>query len=188
MIAEESLQRASVTVNALAQAVRHGSTRLASVPGLIKQVIEEDLWHERQLPRSSIIEHYASFAAFIADGLGTTLPQLQDLCRRDRGALDAIDQVTQNPHGVNVNMDVDNVHIPKPDGNSSAATLRRLRKARPDIHKRVLAGELSPNAGAIEAGFRQRKHQIDHDPIKAAKQLRRYFTETELHELSKALE
>jgi len=188
MIAEESLQRASVTVNALAQAVRHGSTRLASVPGLIKQVIEEDLWHERQLPRSSIIEHYASFAAFIADGLGTTLPQLQDLCRRDRGALDAIDQVTQNPPSIHRGAFNNVKGTDAPVGNSSAYALRKLRKDRPDIHKRVLAGELSPNAGAIEAGFRQRKHQIDHDPIKAAKQLRRYFTETELHELRKALE
>ena len=34
--------------------------------------------------------------------------------------------------------------------------LRRLRKDRPDIHARVLAGELSPHAGMIEAGFRKK--------------------------------
>ena len=44
----------------------------------------------------------------------------------------------------------------RPSGNSRAAFLRRLRKDRPDIHARVLAGELSPHAGMIEAGFRKK--------------------------------
>lgn len=32
----------------------------------------------------------------------------------------------------------------------------RLRKDRPDIHARVLAGEISPHAAMVEAGFRKR--------------------------------
>jgi hypothetical protein len=44
----------------------------------------------------------------------------------------------------------------RPSGNSRAAALRRLRKTRPDIHARVLAGELTPHAGMVEAGFRKR--------------------------------
>jgi hypothetical protein len=49
------------------------------------------------------------------------------------------------------------VHISeRPSGNSRAAFLRRLRTHRPDIHKRVLAGELSPHAGMVEAGFRKK--------------------------------
>jgi hypothetical protein len=43
--------------------------------------------------------------------------------------------------------------------NTSAAFLRRLRRGRPDIHARVLAGELSPHAGMIEAGFRKKPMQ-----------------------------
>jgi hypothetical protein len=51
-----------------------------------------------------------------------------------------------------------NVHASeRPSGNSRAAFLRRLRKNRPDIHARILAGELSPYAGMIEAGFRKRQ-------------------------------
>jgi hypothetical protein len=42
-----------------------------------------------------------------------------------------------------------------PSGNSAEAFLRRLRKDRPDIHARVLAGDLTANAGMIEAGFRK---------------------------------
>jgi len=49
-----------------------------------------------------------------------------------------------------------NVHASeRPSGNSRAAFLRRLRKDRPDIHARVLNGELTPHAGMIEAGFRK---------------------------------
>ena len=52
-----------------------------------------------------------------------------------------------------------NVHI-RPSGNSRAAFLRRLRKDRPDIHTRVLAGELSPFGGMVEAGFRRVMRQV----------------------------
>lgn len=42
-------------------------------------------------------------------------------------------------------------------GNARTYALRRLRESRPDLHARVLAGELSPHAGMIAAGFRQRE-------------------------------
>jgi hypothetical protein len=43
----------------------------------------------------------------------------------------------------------------RPAGNSRAYALRRLREQRPDIHARVLGGELSPHAAMVEAGFRR---------------------------------
>jgi hypothetical protein len=53
----------------------------------------------------------------------------------------------------------------RPSGNSRKAALRRLRKDRPDIHARVLAGELTPHAGMIEVGAPYRaqlRTQADH--------------------------
>jgi hypothetical protein len=41
-------------------------------------------------------------------------------------------------------------------GTSAAAAMRRLRKDRPDIHARALAGGLSAHAGMIEAGVGER--------------------------------
>jgi hypothetical protein len=41
-------------------------------------------------------------------------------------------------------------------GTDPAYALARLRRDRPDIHARVLLGELSPHAGMIEAGFRKK--------------------------------
>jgi len=57
------------------------------------------------------------------------------------------DLVDDKNNGVN--------EVERPTGNSTAAALRRLRKDRPDIHARVLAGELTANAGMNEAGFRK---------------------------------
>lgn len=48
------------------------------------------------------------------------------------------------------------VNSDRPDGNTASYALRRLRKDRPDIHARVLAGELTPHGGMVEAGFRKR--------------------------------
>jgi hypothetical protein len=43
----------------------------------------------------------------------------------------------------------------RPWGNSESYAHRKLRKDRPDLHARVLAGELAAHAGMVEAGFRK---------------------------------
>jgi hypothetical protein len=77
--------------------------------------------------------------------------------------IDAKDQEAKKrqPHGGDrrkVYNKRNDVHL-VPRGNTAAAALRRLRKDRPDIHGRVLAGELSPHAGMVEAGFRRPAHR-----------------------------
>ena len=52
-------------------------------------------------------------------------------------------------------------HAPQPKGTSRTYALRRLRATRPDIHTRVLAGELSPHKGMLEAGFRHQPTPLD---------------------------
>ena len=39
--------------------------------------------------------------------------------------------------------------------------LKRLKRDRPDLLKRVVSGELSANAAAVEAGFRKRPSALD---------------------------
>lgn len=51
-------------------------------------------------------------------------------------------------------------------GNDRSYAHARLRRDRPDLHARVLSGELSPHAAMIEAGFRkkrpsQKKSRVD---------------------------
>jgi hypothetical protein len=75
-----------------------------------------------------------------------------------RKVLDA-DRRNRRPPGrpKNVYNESADVHNYRPAGNSAAAALRRLERARPDILDRVLAGELSAHAGMIQAGFRGRQ-------------------------------
>lgn len=47
-------------------------------------------------------------------------------------------------------------NIPVDHGNSKAYTVSRLKRDRPDLFEKVVAGELSANKAAIEAGFRRK--------------------------------
>ncbi len=74
-----------------------------------------------------------------------------------RAALDALDRATVGRHGSNQytkrkpTEQYDNVTLPKPDtGNSNTYALRKLRKARPDLHERVLGGKISPHDPTIK--------------------------------------
>ena len=50
-------------------------------------------------------------------------------------------------------MDVEHTSI---QGTSKAYTVSRLKRDRPDLFEKVVAGELSANRAAIEAGFRRK--------------------------------
>jgi site-specific DNA-cytosine methylase len=81
---------------------------------------------------------------------------LEAMSRRERyQGLDSFDRASQRP--AHRPAKSENVHSSgRPSGNSIAAFLRRLRTARPDLHARVLAGEISAFGGMVEAGWRTR--------------------------------
>ncbi len=90
-------------------------------------------------------------------GLGYSTKDLDRIVaeRKTAAAIDAADRAAQRPAGRPKIFD--NVQDKKaPTGNAIAATLRRLRKDRPDLLAKVIAGEMSANAAAIEAGFRSK--------------------------------
>jgi hypothetical protein len=59
-----------------------------------------------------------------------------------------------NPHGTNQHGGHGNT-TSSTVGTTATNTLRRLKRDRPDLAERVVAGEISANAAAIEAGFRK---------------------------------
>lgn len=72
-------------------------------------------------------------------------------------------------------------------GTSETYTIRRLRRDRPDLADKVIAGELSANAAAKQAGFRRKMLQIPADVDDAASALRRHFTADERAQLAELL-
>lgn len=184
------------TVAALESAIRYGGSGLADVPDLVIKVIDGELWREFKSPRGQ--EKHPSFEAFVKapnpGGLGATVELLQDLCRRRKDVLDKIDSATQRKHGgdhksEDYRIKIDNIQLDKaPSGTSESAALRRLRKDRPDLHARVLDGELSANAAAVEAGFRKRTITVrTDDPAKIAATLRRNLEPWTLYNVLKLL-
>jgi hypothetical protein len=59
-----------------------------------------------------------------------------------------------NQHGRGVG---NHENVTKSSLNDASYAMARLRRDRPDLHARVLAGELSAHAGMVEAGFRKRR-------------------------------
>ena len=70
---------------------------------------------------------------------------------------------------------------------SRQAAIRRLSKDRPDLHARVLSGELKPHRAMVEAGFRDKLITVPEDPAKAAKRLKIHFQGDRLAALIKEL-
>jgi hypothetical protein len=68
-------------------------------------------------------------------------------------------------------------------GNDPAYALARLRKDRPDIHARVLAGELTAHAGMIEAGFRKKRPSRKLTLLQKIRRMISKLSESELEEL-----
>lgn len=176
-------------VQSLKQAVSGGEHGLLYVPALIKRVIREDCWRERCLEVTGEVVEFERFEQFVEmrtpEGLGADMATIKRLCRDDAEALDLIDQAVQSPVGRPETLYIiqDSKQEIAPTGTSAEAALRRLRKDAPELHRRVIGGELSPHAAMVEAGFRKRTIQIPSEPTKAAAALRRHFTPDELASL-----
>lgn len=117
---------------------------LEHISQLIVRVVDDEMWRERQLAETGQTVTFDSFEDFVTapplEGLGTTIESLKKLCKGDNRALDAIDRALAHSRG-----------------SSTLDEFRSLRENNPEIHKRVLAGEITLNAGMLEAGLRERR-------------------------------
>jgi hypothetical protein len=186
-------------VSSLQHSLAEGAHGIDCVPKLIVRVIAENLWREFYCePMQSEVRH-ESFERYVTDnlptGLGTTIRFLKNLCRDDAEALEAIDRATQREPGAGKNQHAnqdclfDNVQEAEaPTGNSRDAAIRRLRKDRPDLLEKVVAGQLSAHAAAVEAGHRKKPTHAEscvksfHKAEDRMNTLRQIIDTIELHE------
>jgi hypothetical protein len=187
----DKLREADTVVSCLGQAMIDGESGLKNVPGLLLRVINEDLWQERIIAQTGQPVRFKSFIDFVAtkplEGLGADLSTLERLCSNNPAALEALDKATTGRKGERNDL-VDNInYVDSPDGTSTAYALRKLRTDAPTLHARVLAGEISPHAAMVEAGYRRKMIQIPSDVEGAARTLSRKFTSEELRRLVELL-
>lgn len=179
-------------VSSLRSALIRGEAGLANVPGLLKRIIKEDMWQERVVSQTGELVHFNSFREFVEtkplEGLGASIDLIKRICGDDLETLDLIDKATALPHGTNrftnPKVDNDNIIIYEPEkaeqGTSKEYALRTLREKRPDLHEKVIAGEKSPHAAMVEAGFRKKSLTVPLDPEPAARTILKNFTREQL--------
>ena len=169
-------------VRSLAAMMKQGEAGLSHVPKLVTQIIKTDAWRERvtALGHPAAFAHFEQFVTTAPlAGLGVSMGFLRDMCRIDAVALDALDQVMQGRQGQRTDLGNNVPEVEgRPEGNTRAKALRRLRAHRPDLHARVLAGELSAHRAMVDAGFRREKtvlDQLQHFWDKATPEVRAAF-------------
>jgi hypothetical protein len=183
------------TVEALRSAISDGSAGLNDVPGILIKVITEGMWKRRLVQQTSQEVRFRRFIEFVEaqppEGLGTNIKMLRRLCADEAEALDLIDRVAQTSHGGDRRSDnfkFDNVKLDLSEtGNSRAYALRRLRKDRPDLHARILLGEISPHQAMKEAGFRRKTLSVPYNPVEAARVIAKRFSKRELRRFASTL-
>lgn len=182
---------ADLVVQSVKRCLRQGVHGLETLPDLLRRVIKEDLWRERRLEKSGDVVRFETFREFVEtsppEGLGSKVATLEAVCRNDTEVLDLIDRASRQSPGRSKAPTVYNVHSSRPSGNARTAALRRLRSGRPDLHKKVLAGKMSPYAAMREAGFRQRTMTVPADIPDLAKTLKKRLNKSQVERLVAAL-
>lgn len=161
-------------VSTAIQCFHRADGSLSNFPGLLKKIIREKAWERRIDHRGKVIE-LPSLRDLITrkfpEGWSEEPAKIESLIRDDVEALvlwrEEMTQEPGNPTGSNQYQEKEsgisnNVTISTPDrGNSRSYTVARLKQHNPELFQRVVSGELSANAAAIQAGFRKKPSVID---------------------------
>lgn len=84
----------------LAHAVYRGDASLNTVPGLLRLILEQDMWRRRVSSVSGQIIEFSSFLDFVValppEGLGTSIQKLKCLCGYEPEWFDTLDQLSRD--------------------------------------------------------------------------------------------
>jgi len=192
----DPLDGAYFDVNLLHQSLNSGEVGVMTTPRQLRKVLERGSWRDFRDPMGKV-HHWDRFEDFLVakplKGMGTSVEIVHDLLRRDEAASDLLDQALQRPHGGDHTSEdrpskSANSNLAQPNGTTRNQALRRLRKDAPELHAQVLAGELSPHAAMVEAGFRPKTLTVrldDMGRLRAA--LARHLTVEQEAELGRGL-
>lgn len=186
-------------VLALRRALAGYDGGLASVPVRLRAVIETASWLRFQLHAEDAVSEHTDFAHFVGSvppcGLGTDLRLLARLCADDVATLDLLDRESTRHRGAprrarSVEGDDQGggaIGLRACQGNTRQYALRRLRRAEPELHRQVVAGECSVHHAMVLAGIRRATVCVPLDTERAASILIRRFPREALHGLVETL-
>jgi hypothetical protein len=165
------------------------TNKLRDIPALLAEIIEQGAWKKWRWVGSDFtaasIDEYVTVPP--PRGLGASVGLIQRLLADHPKALEAFERERRGERAQAIEAPaLLPVGRPKNEDNSrnekdvtrvigrsdtAAYAIARLRRDRPDIHARVLAGEITPNAGMIEAGFRKKRPSTKRNAVQQIEKL-----------------
>ena len=141
-------------------AIHHGCSKLDSIPALLRRIIENKAWECRQVKMRGVVQ-LANLRELITkepmEGWGENPERIEALIRDDVEVLAMWREAMKGKAGRPSKESVDIVNELNPSkGNSRSYTVSRLQREAPELFAQVVAGTLSANAAAIQAGFRKK--------------------------------
>jgi hypothetical protein len=128
-----------------------------STPAILRRVLDEDAWRDRLEHRIDGRYTFDTFEEFAEakplDGLGMHVADIEAILkvRDEHDLLRQLREACKHQGKRNLRNNVTEARR----GNSRSGTLDRLHREHRKLYDQVIAGELTANAAAIEAGFRK---------------------------------
>jgi hypothetical protein len=156
-----SLGDKQTLVQALWTGWNDGGAALEQFPKTVKAILDTNAWEDREVDGKPM--HNNTFREFIISpplkgcGWGKQIDAIEKLLglKAPNVLKDWREAITQQ--GARTDLHNIVMEVKHQQGNSLAYTLARLSRDHSKLYDRVIAGELSANAAAIEAGFRKKR-------------------------------
>lgn len=169
-----------VMVKELSSQIHHGGNLLKDFPKTLKIVMgsnqwNQPMWRERVDKDTGKLITFDRFEDFVATpptaGLGASMDMLWKICQDDLQAIDMLDREVQRSKGGDTSKGTNRaLGDLAPSTESRQGTLRALRKNAPELHEKVISGEMTPARAAMAAGIRKSRISIRRDdPASAAR-------------------
>lgn len=177
--------RAGELVDRLDKVIRGSEMNLGETANLMVTVIREEAWRSRRIRTGEVVT-CSSFLELLTapplKGFGEDPGRVEALLKDDAEALRMFRQATTVPKGSHH----DNIIISK-QGTARSYTLDRLHRQAPALYQQVVAGALSANAAAQQAGFRHKTVTVRPTVEGFASAAIRYLDHASLARLSQLL-
>lgn len=187
--------RGSTIVREVISSTSNGADVMSALPGLVRQMLDEEAWREFAIPGGQAVQH-KSFGAFVqADppkGLGGRKNQLIALCGTDEQLAARVRTLLlaeipdEIAHGGDRHSDHFQVRDTNLKGDSSERVVARLKRDDPGLAEKVVRGEVTPNAAAREKGWRKPRIVLS-TPERVAASLRKWMPRESLKRLAELL-
>jgi hypothetical protein len=189
----------STIIREVISSTSSGADVMSALPGLVRQMLDEEAWREFAVPGGKVVRH-GTFGAFIeADppsGLGGRKNQLVALCGTDADLADRVRLLllqetpeSSRHRGRTVTerstRDGD-TNSSTTSSNSAEYVVSRLKRDDPELAEKVVRGEVTAHAAAREKGWRKPRVILS-TPEKVADSIRKHMSPDARHRLAELL-